>query len=189
MSPILGILASQNYPRNVNSYESIATTAVGSGGVASITFSSIPATYTHLQIRLLSKSTNSSATDDGIYFRFNGDSTAKYTRHFLYGTGSSVGSGGANVLQTFMALGDTTTQGNGANFFGVTIADILDYANTNKYKTGRGLGGYDANGSGVVWYSSGSWQNTAAITSVTMTIVGGTYNFAEYSHAALYGIK
>jgi len=189
MSPILGILASQNYPRNVNSYESIATTAVGSGGAASITFSSIPATYTHLQIRLLSKSTNTSATDDGIYFRFNNDATAKYTRHYLYGDGASVGSGGANVLQTFMSLGDTTTQGNGASIFGVTIADILDYANTNKYKTGRGLGGFDANGSGVNWFSSGSWQNTTAITSVTMTMVGGTYNFAQYSHAALYGIK
>ena len=190
--PILGIIASAisgNLFAPSGAYDSIATTTVGSGGSASITFSSIPATYTHLQIRLLSKSTNTSATDDGIYFTFNGDTTAKYTRHFLYGTGSSAGSGGASVLQTFMSLGDTTTQGNGANFFGVTIADILDYANTNKYKTGRGLGGYDANGSGINWFASGSWQNTAAITSVTMTMVGGTYNFAQYSHAALYGIK
>jgi len=188
--PILGIIASSITGGLVTTaYESIATTTVGSGGASSITFSSIPATYTHLQIRLLSKSTNTAATDDGIYFRFNSDATAKYTRHYLYGTGASVGAGGASTLQTFMSLGDTTTQGNGANIFGVTIVDVLDYANTNKYKTGRGIGGYDANGSGINWVASGSWQDTTAITSVTMTMVGGTYNFAEYSHAALYGIK
>jgi len=185
--PILGIIASA-ISGNLNSYESIATTTLSSAA-ASITFSSIPATYKHLQIRLLSKSTNTAATDDGIYFTFNGDTTAKYTRHFLYGTGSSAGAGGASTLQTFMSLGDTTTQGNGANIFGVTIVDVLDYANTNKYKTGRGLGGYDAAGSGIVWYASGSWQDTAAVTSITMTIIAGTYNFAQYTHAALYGIK
>ena len=52
--PILGILAS-SYPAVSTSYESIATVTVGSGGAANVEFTSIPGTYTHLQIRMLGR--------------------------------------------------------------------------------------------------------------------------------------
>jgi hypothetical protein len=72
-----------------------------------------------------------------------------------------------------------------SNTYGVFIIDILDYANTNKYKTVRTLGGYDANGSGVVSLRSNSWRNTSAITSVKF-YTGGTTSDSRF---ALYGIK
>jgi hypothetical protein len=59
--PILGIIASSKLTVS-NSYESIATTTVGSGGSATVTFSSIPATYKHLQVRTLIRSAGSDAS-------------------------------------------------------------------------------------------------------------------------------
>jgi hypothetical protein len=76
----------------------------------------------------------------------------------------------------------------GANVFGTFIIDILDYANTSKYKTQRGLGGADLNGSGYISFNSGNWRNTNAITSISLTPLYGS-QFAQYSSFALYGIK
>ena len=76
---------------------------------------------------------------------------------------------------------------NDANIFSGVVIDLLDYANTSKYKTMRGFGGADRNGAGLISFSSGSWQNTAAITTLTFTLQAG--NFTQYSTIALYGIK
>lgn len=65
--------------------------------------------------------------------------------------------------------------------------DVLDYKNTNKYKTSRFLSGYDANGSGVIMLNSELWMSTAAITSITIDNTGS--NFAQYSSFALYGVR
>lgn len=82
-----------------------------------------------------------------------------------------------------MATGSTAT----ANVFGAIVLDILDYADTNKYKTTRSLAGLDSNtAGGALQLASGSWRNTAAITSITFS--SGT-NFQQYSTLALYGIK
>jgi hypothetical protein len=70
---------------------------------------------------------------------------------------------------------------------GAGIIDILDYANTNKYKTARSLRGYDANGSGNMSLISGLWMNTAAISNITLTARGGSVD--QYTTFALYGIK
>ena len=87
MSPILGIIASQDYTRVTNSYESIATVTVGSP-VSSITFSSIPATYTHLQIRGIIRN-NANVGGDAASFRFNSDSSSSYTEHYVAGNGAT----------------------------------------------------------------------------------------------------
>ena len=78
--------------------------------------------------------------------------------------------------------------GETANSFGAYVVDVLDYANTNKYKTVRTLGGKDLNGSGQEGLYSNLWKNTNAITDITLKVVGGS-NFVQYSHFALYGIK
>ena len=67
------------------------------------------------------------------------------------------------------------------------IIDLLDYSNTNKYKTLRVLAGYDTNGAGVVLLGSGLWMNTNAISSIAITPYSGT--FTQYTQFALYGIK
>ena len=181
--PILGIIASSYLSAVPNSYESIATTTVGSGGTATITFSSIPSTYQHLQIRGIVRTTSGTNNED-LRIRMNTDTGSNYSRHSFRGEGASV-SAEANASQVYMWL-DRAIPGAADIFSGVVI-DILDYANTNKYKTMRGLGGNDRNGSGIIALSSGLWMNTSAVTSLTFT--PSTGNFAEYSSIALYGIK
>ena len=186
MAPILGIYASQMSGHLVtNSYASIATQTVGSGGASSITFSSIPSTYTHLQIRWLARGTTSSGSDV-ISMAINGDSGNNYAFHRLYGDGSSVSANGY-ASQTYIIGGDMPAATAGANMFAGGYMDILDYSNTNKYKTTRLLDGRDQNGSGFIWFNSGLWQNTNAITSLTFTAQNGSY--AQYSSFALYGIR
>ena len=160
------------------SYESIATTTVGAGGTTTVTFSSIPSTYTQLQIRGIMRMTNNA---DGPTMRFNGDTTtSNYRLHYLQGNGTAASAG--TIANNFY---DPITMPNGANIFGGFVIDILDYTNTNKYKTIRTIEGFDANGSGYVTFTSGLWQSTSAISSIVMT---GT-TIQQYSSIALYGIK
>ena len=180
MSPILGIFASQGRVAST-SYESIATQTVGSGGAASVTFSSIPGTFTHLQIRATMLCTN----QQNILVQVNTDTATNYSWHELYGQGSSAGAG-AGTSTSFMQIG--FVESNTTSYTGGLVADFLDYANTNKYKTMRSLMGSDANGSGYVLLRSGAWRSTSAITSIKI-YPASTDTFKQYSHFALYGIK
>ena len=74
-----------------------------------------------------------------------------------------------------------------ASSFGVTILDILDYADTNKNKTFRSLAGDDVNGGGDIMINSNLFVTTSAINALNLTLSAG--NFAQYSQFALYGIK
>jgi len=164
------------------SYESIATVTVGSGGSATVSFTSIPSTYTHLQLRWIGRNTSTNSTIVKIGF----DSADTTYWHLLYGDGGSAGASAESEANP--RIGNIPLSSQTASAFGAGITDILDYTNTNKYKTLRSLAGYDVNGSGgyVLMYS-GLWKSTAAIT--TMTISAGANNFAQYSQFALYGIK
>lgn len=170
-----------------NSYESIATTTVGSGGAASISFTSIPATYQHLQIRALARLNNAGANGTGILVYNSDTNTNNYTYHEIVGNGASASAYGSAAPESNQLTGLTGGTALTSNF-GAVVTDILDYANANKYKTMRNFGGYDNNGSGQIRLNSGLWMNTAAITSITLTPNAGTA-FVEYSSFALYGIK
>ena len=176
--PILGIIASaisgNLTPPIIQAYESIATVTLGSAN-STIEFTSIPGTFTHLQIRYMSPS--------GSYgtLRFNNDTTTtNYYNHYLYGDGSSTGSG-ANANNAY--LPEPGSFSNPA----VGVVDILDYKNTSKYKTIRSLEGYDSNGSGAIYFVSNLWKSTSAITSIKLIAQGA--NLGQYSSFALYGIK
>jgi len=174
-------------PVSASSYESIATSTVGSGGVASITFSSIAATYTHLQIRGIGRSNRATPADmDSLFIQFNSDTAANYSDHALRGDGATA-SATSDVSYSQMEMYRIANV-YAANVFGAQIVDILDYANTNKYKTIRSLGGVDNNGSGMVALNSGNWRNTAAVTSILLKPAVGTL-FNQYTSFALYGIK
>lgn len=157
-------------------YESIQTVNVtAAGGQATVSFTSIPSTYTHLQVRSLTKFAANSFGN----IRFNGDTTSSnYRNHALYGNGATASAGTAATAAYYPYEGNTQ--------WGGYILDILDYSNTNKYTTTRELGGYDNNGSGFIGLSSNLWMNTAAINQIVLT-TGST--FQQYSSFALYGIK
>ena len=164
-------------------YESIATTTL-STSASSITFSSIPSTYTHLQIRALIRLTTGI---DSLCGQFNSDTATNYSYHRLAGNGSSANSSNGINISSFYLATDSGFPA-AANTFGVLILDILDYANTNKYKTTRSLGGFDANGSGGIELDSGLWRSTSAINTIKLFSYSG-YSFTQYSSFALYGIR
>ena len=181
MSSSLGFYASQiSGHLSTNNFSSIATVTVGSGGASSISFTSIPSTYTHLQIRA------SYTGNDVPLLRLNGDTSTNYPNHWLRGTGSAASgaasAGAYNLLQLATSWTPSSTVP------GVFIFDLLDYANTNKYKTVRTLGGCDLNGSGGIELMSGLWMSTAAVNAISMTI-GSSGTTYQYSSFALYGIR
>jgi hypothetical protein len=184
MAPILGILASQNYPRVTSAYESIATVTVGSGGAASISFTSIPGTYQHLQIRGITRSPDASY----ITAQFNADTGSNYNTHIIYAEPGTVAAA-ATANDSKFYVSRSNYFASTSTMFGAGICDILDYADTNKYKTTRTLTGNDTNGTAgqAILYASGSWRNTAAVTSILIYPTSG--NFSQYTQFALYGIK
>ena len=190
MSPILGIIASQNYSRvipDTGAMFPLGMVSVGSGGAANVEFTSIPSGFEHLQIRAIARSTKASVDNAFVNMQINSDTGTNYSYHDLYGDGSSVAAGAiTSVTQNYIQRITASTAA--ANIFGTFVIDILDYKNTNKYKTLKSLGGFDLNGSGQIYLVSGSWRNTNAITSIKFTSQT-TGDFAQYSQFALYGIK
>ena len=178
MSPILGIMAS-SVAKSGASFESIATLN-GTGAATTFTFSSIPTTFTHLQLRY-----RSTGGYCGLTITFNSDTGANYANHQLNGTSTAAVSTGAISLT---GLTDGRYSGYATSTCSVGIGDILDYASTSKYKTYRELFGYDGNGLGNIIMYSGLWMNTAAITSITITNATGNPQTTT-SQFALYGIK
>jgi hypothetical protein len=191
LNSLLGTLSS-GVAASTSSYESIATVNP-TGGASTISFTSIPATYTHLQIRGImhdnygtDKAPNT-GFDMGV--QFNGDGNgSNYARHHLYGNGSAaVAAGSASSLITLPGTNQIST----ADYMSVMIIDIHDYAVTTKNKTLRAFNGADANGTGttnrVVALNSGLWMNTAAINQITLVAYGT--GFVAPTQFALYGIK
>jgi hypothetical protein len=189
MSPILGILASANYPRSTNSYESIATVNLSSAGASSISFTSIPSTYQHLQLRLLLRGDSSAGFGNAVLMRFNGSSTGIYAYHTIQTLDGSTIYADYDFNRTNIVAMRMPSSFFASNIFAGGVIDILDYANTNKFKTTRTLGSFDTNGgTNTVNLSSGLWRSTAAINEITFTDDSAA-GFSRYSHAALYGIK
>lgn len=186
MAPILGIWASQISGKlwaPSGAYDSIATTTLGSAS-STITFSSIPSTYTHLQLRI-----NWGFTDTGnntwLNVRFNSDSGSNYAYHSIRANGSTVSVATTASSATKAVFG---ADDNGdANNFGVSVVDILNYASTSKYKTTTALAGQERNSTGVTNFWSSLWMSTSAINSIT--IIPDSSTFRAGSVFALYGIK
>jgi hypothetical protein len=174
----------QNISADNNYMETIASTLLATTATG-VTFSNIPQGYKHLQVRILARD-NRAVTFDNLIIQANGDTGSNYSDHFIYSQSTTVGSGG-DVSSTAPRVGTITGSSATANVFGSNVIDILDYTNTNKYKTVRGLTGAITSGTGQIVFRSNLWLNTAAITSLTFTPGGGS--FVQYSRFSLYGIK
>lgn len=198
--PILGTVASQFSGKSFNSFESIATVTVGSGGQSSIEFTSIPDTYTHLQIRGILQGSRPGPVPGGYAsLRFNSDTGSNYRDHVL---ASSINdspptpASWTEGLGTFFYLSAIPGVAS-APFFGTFITDIFEYRSTSKNKVIRTVEAIETNASTIngynassVSFKSGLWlNNTSAITSIIIEALGTSSPFKQYSQLALYGIK
>ena len=159
-------------------YDNIATTTLGSA-TKSITFSSIPGTYTDIRVVLVG--TFQTAAD---FFEvtFNG-TTSGYSWNRMSGNGSASAAGritsNTKWVPNFPLAGSTTIP-----MF--SSVDIFSYAGSTN-KSGIMETSAETNDSTLVIRSAGLWQNTAAITSIKLEVQ--TYNWNAGTTATLYGIK
>jgi len=168
------------------SYELIST-AYGTGSSSTITFSSIPSTYKHLEIRgVMSDTDVTNKWLSDVSVRFNSDTASNYSYHFLEGNGTSATSSGGTT-STAMTLRNITTGQFTSGIYGSVVISVLDYANTTTNKTLRYLGGCYANAEKAVHFGSGNWRSTSAVSSITIS--GGITNWTTASRFSLYGIK
>ena len=181
---------------NNNSYESIATINVTSN-TNSVTFSSIPSGYKHLQIRGIARSAYSSTSAGCSQYKlqFNGDTASNYSYHQAGGTGAATFSqNAASQAQIAMNATWSNVGGYGSVVYVPVIVDIIDYKNTSKNKTVRiveGFEGNQASNNQYIMQRSAAWYSTSAITSITLDSTPGYADgsFASGTQFALYGIK
>jgi hypothetical protein len=176
-------------PDLVNGYDALAVTTL-STNTSSVTFTGIPTGYDHLQVRMLTKDSGTGTGGPNIVAVINGDIvTTNYRSHYLGSDGTGTNVGTVQAAGYYCLIGNTaTSNASYANMFGALVLDVLDYGNTSKNKTLRGLWGHDRNGTGETGIDSSVWMKTEAITSITFSIVGGS-NFVTNSSFALYGVK
>ena len=164
-----------------NTYEPIATTTLTSA-TASVTFGSIPQTYTDL---ILVNYYATTTVNEDAYVQFNSDTASNYSRTHLRGNGSTAGTGRA-TNQTYCLI-DLDSSGSTLNAGLQTVTHFMNYSNTTTYKTllsHSGTVGGSYTGTTLI---AGLWRSTSAITSI---LVGCTTNtFVVGSTFTLYGIK
>jgi hypothetical protein len=169
-----------------SAFDSLGAALAPSAGLSSFTFSNIPSTYTHLQLRGILR-TSDTGTFNNQGMTFNSDGGSYYKSHFFRGDGAGVAAGvvsGSTNFNDFMRAASNSLT---AGIFTSVVIDILDYANTNKYKVFRALEGIDANGSGNVGITSGVYLRNDAIHTITISPSGGTA--IAGSSFSLYGVK
>lgn len=164
-----------------NTYTLIASSTVGSSGASSITFSSIPSTFTDLVIKISTK-----CSFDWLLCEFNNSGGTSYDQVYIRGDGSGVLSGTQNDKPA--AYATITGQNVTAHTFGNAELYIPNYTSSTK-KSISGDGVSSANQSAAYLYLTSSlWNDTAAITQIKLT-KSDAGNFDQYSTFYLYGIS
>jgi hypothetical protein len=158
------------------------------GTQATITFSNLDAyfgKFKHLQLRTLARSVSSGTSENGL-LRFNGDTGANYSAHYVY-TQTTVVPSGALTSQTdlryFSILAGTS---NATGIFSPAIMDIADFSSSTKNKTTRMIsGGISPAVYGEIFLGSGAYLSTSPISSISLS---STSSFATGSRFSLYGL-
>lgn len=172
-------------PRGV----SLISSQILTGSVASVTFSSIPQNYQHLQLILQVRS-DLAAEVDNVQLRFNGDSGANYDRQRLSANSTTVSAAAARA-NTSDQIGVCEAANSRASNFSPIQTFIYGYSRTDAEKhlmsQSSVLGDVSADTDLQIQYRGSRWRSTSAITSIVISPVTGT-NFVSGSRFQLYGI-
>ena len=164
-----------------NTFELIASSTVGAGGAASIDFSSIPSTYTDLQL-ITSIRQTIAGTWENMTIDFNGSTANQTMRSLITSDGSTTGSqsfsrfydwinASSSTASTFSNVSMYIPNYAGSNNKSMSIDSVVENNGTNTFLL---MGAY-------------LWSSSAAINRITLTSNTGT--FVQYSTAYLYGVK
>lgn len=163
-------------------FYSIASTTLSSTQTV-ISFTNIPQTYDHLQLRIV---TRYSGGDAYYGYTYNNDQT-EGNYNWCYGFYNSAG-----TMNTQMAGWIPQNAHTDTNLFGATIIEIIDYTNTTQYKTSRVYNGYAGSPFHQLQTSNNGWYgSTNAITRIDVkaNMQGSSSSFYANSVFSLYGIK
>ena len=166
-----------------NTFTKIASVTVGSGGAATMSFTSIPQTYTDLYLTISGRSAAAVFNSD-IFANINGQTTA-HNWKIIIGTGTSVASQGSTadngrvgIMPSATATGNTFS--NTAVYYPNYTGSTQKSYSSDSVMENNGTGAYSELVAGIN-------TNTTAISSIT--VASGNGNFVQYSTATLYGIK
>jgi hypothetical protein len=170
-----------------NTYTLISSNTLSSSA-ASVTFSSIPATYTDLVLRVSARTTEAN-TDSSFNVTFNSDTATNYSRTRLVGNGATASS---SRLSNSTSI-DTSHNANGSTSTSNTFSNVEIYIPSYLVSQNKPVGLSNAleNNTTTAYInaSAGLWRNTAAITSIVLNGIPGAGSFASGSSFYLYGIK
>lgn len=167
-------------------YTLITSNTVGATSVATVSFSSIPSTYTDLIVKTSIRSTRAAA-DDAFYIYFNTDTTAaNYKLRLFYGTGSSVLNYNASTYNDL--TGWINGDGSTLSTFGNGEFYVPNYTSSNAKSVSYDTVGENNASNASMGFTASSWSGTAAINKITIGSANGA-NFMQYSSFYLYGIK
>lgn len=170
---------------------SLLSDTVLSSATATVTISSIPATYAHLVLVIHGRSTNTSGANDVVKLTFNNDTASNYRTRSIMGQGTNSFISSTNAAVSYIELGRMTNANSAmtTGWSGTQIT-IPNYASTTGTKVLSSTPMFysdsfsDAN-SGAAWAASGAWLSATAINRIDLSLTGG--NFAAGSRFSLYG--
>lgn len=172
-----------------NTFELIASKAVPTDGTTSIAFTSIPSTYTDLQVVISARTSAGGAVANSIFMKMNALTTSIYSQRALEGNGAAASSftqsGVDSAVRVAIANGSSST----ASTFSTSSIYIPNYAgSTNKSVSIDTAAETNATTQymNLIAYLVSS---TAAITDLTFTTEAAATSFATYSTFYLYGVK
>lgn len=168
-------------------YTLIASQLVPAGsGSASVTFSSIPSTYTDLCIRFSAR-VERGATITPLWMRLNSDTGTNYTMRLGYGNGTGVGS--LNYNLGYLITGYVNAAGSTASTYTDCDIYIPNYTSSNQKSISCDMAAENNATEGYVGgMTAGRWTGTSAINSITFSEGNGPSNISQYSNFYLYGI-
>lgn len=162
----------------------LISTSLLSTTTSSVTFSNIPANYKHLQIRVVGRYTAATSISN-LTLRFNGDTGSNYGYQSLRGQGTTISAAQPGSYQTSLLVGSMPGASAAASGFGSAFIDVIDYANTSKITTTKTFGGNAAYLD--VFMFNGTWNSTAAISSILVSDATTSASFAAGTRISLYG--
>jgi hypothetical protein len=163
------------------------TITVGAGGVGSVTFSSIPATFTDLKLVYSSRTTRGIYVEE-ILVEFNGSGGTAYSQRTLGTNGTISFSNSGSGLANMNTVAVTSTDGTTANTFGNGELYIPNYTSANNKSLSGDASSENNAVDAYAYLAAGLWADNAAITSIKLTPAIAN-NFVQYSSFSLYGIK
>lgn len=182
----LGLL-SQGGGASVDAFQLISTTVLGTAQ-ASVVFSSIPSTYSALQLRIVARSAQAAAYDQ-LVIRVNGDSAANYSHKNINFSTTAATSNATNSTDGVRLIG-IHANSSPADAFGAMIVDFMGNNTTNRKTSLRAFGGafiFSSNFDGNASVTAGLWNNTAVVTSLTVS-TNSASNLMAGTRISLYGI-